>query len=168
MAFVGFNAQPDAPMVLLPNALDTICAQLTQLSQGQRVPIITVGQLRADQVDLLNKLRSSLNLEPVNGELVFLGRHIYQRRIVDDGYSIPEVRLMLEMALHPHSVVHITSRSSTIIQSATFRDDAYGNRVRDEVVFELSNRTPRVEILSVIPRGDKNKPKNKKPLDGGA
>jgi hypothetical protein len=146
-------------MPLSEGALDAVCAQLEAIARGERVHIITIGDLLPDQVALLNRLRESLGLPIVGSELVFLGRHIYRSRIAQDGYTVADVRAQLASALHETALVQITGRSSTIMQATSFREDGRGNQVRDEAVFELSSRTPRIEVYSVIPKGDKIRPR---------
>ncbi|WP_199189387.1 hypothetical protein [Trinickia dabaoshanensis] len=46
----------------------------------------------------------------------------------------------------------------TALESVTRREDRYGNVVRDRAVLELTQRKPRAELYSVIPKGDANKP----------
>jgi hypothetical protein len=149
-------------MVLLPNAIDQICIQLEQIAKGEKVSAFTIGHLLPHQVELLNTFRSSLGLSHVGSELVFVGRHIHKSRIIEDGYEIADVRAQLESALSISANVQV--RRGTILQSAVYRDDGYGNNVRDEAVLELSSKNPRVEVFSVIPRGDKSRPPKQKPL----
>lgn len=150
-------------MVLLPGAIDQICNRLELIANGENKPaLFTIGHLLPNQVELLNTYRSSLGLSHVGSELVFDGRHIHKSRVVEDGYAIADVRLQLEAALSINSVVQV--RRGTILQSASYRNDGWGNNVRDEAVLELHNRNPRVEVYSVIPKGDKNKPPKQKPL----
>lgn len=54
----------------------------------------------------------------------------------------------------PESVTHMTALRSTF-----GRDDGYGNEVFDEAIFELTARKPKAELYSIIPKGDRNKPK---------
>lgn len=61
----------------------------------------------------------------------------------------------------PESVTHMTALRSTF-----GRDDGYGNEVFDEAIFELTARKPKAELYSIIPKGDRNKPKNKGRLSG--
>jgi hypothetical protein len=46
----------------------------------------------------------------------------------------------------------------TALDSVARREDGYGNMVRDRAVLELTQRKPRAELYSVIPKGDTNKP----------
>jgi hypothetical protein len=154
-------------MVLLDGALDQICEQLERCKRGEKVSVITIGHLLPQQVEMLNAFRSGLKLSHVGSELVLLGRHIHKSRIESDGYSILDVRAQLQSALSLTSVIRITGRGSTLLQSAIFRDDGYGNSVRDEAILELSSRTPLIEVFSVIPKGDKNRPPKQKPLVEG-
>jgi hypothetical protein len=60
--------------------------------------------------------------------------------------------------------------SATSLQRIRVREDGYGNRVLDKAVFECTSRRPKLELLSVIPAGDKVKPidipKRTGPLSG--
>ena len=44
--------------------------------------------------------------------------------------------------------------SMTSLMASQPRDDGYGKQVRDHAVLELTARKPRVELFSVIPKGD--------------
>ena len=45
-------------------------------------------------------------------------------------------------------------RRMTMLRAPTLREDGYGNRVRDEGICELTRRKPRIELFSVIPKGE--------------
>ncbi len=47
----------------------------------------------------------------------------------------------------------------TAIKNTRLRQDGYGNEVQDEAIFELIARKPKAELYSVVPKGDKMKPK---------
>lgn len=53
------------------------------------------------------------------------------------------------------------SAKMTALERATHRADGYGNMVRDRAVLELTQRKPRAELYSVIPKGDTNKPRGR-------
>ena len=44
--------------------------------------------------------------------------------------------------------------SMTALRACRTREDGYGKHVCDHAVFELTARKPRVELFSVIPKGD--------------
>jgi hypothetical protein len=62
-------------------------------------------------------------------------------------------------ATHEKSGVYATTHMTTM-KSQTLRHDAYGNQVIDKVVFECTSKHPRPELFSVIPTGDKIKPRS--------
>ncbi|WP_256345048.1 hypothetical protein [Pseudomonas gingeri] len=47
----------------------------------------------------------------------------------------------------------------TAVKSTQLRQDGYGNEVMDEAIFELTARKPKAELYSIVPKGDKIKPK---------
>jgi hypothetical protein len=47
----------------------------------------------------------------------------------------------------------------TVLQNPRGRADRYGNVVKDLAVLECTAHHPRPELFSVMPKGDKNKPK---------
>jgi hypothetical protein len=63
----------------------------------------------------------------------------------------------IRSALDVDSMVRMTPKM-TVLQSQKPREDGFGNRVIDEVVFECTGRFPYPELYSVIPKGDKIKP----------
>ena len=92
-----------------------------------------------------------------------MGQHIYNSRIVGDGYTIEDVPDQIASAMAADAVVLDTS-PMTGLESPAPRTDRYGNQVRDRLVLECTARHPRPELFSVIPKGDRNKPKKKPPV----
>jgi hypothetical protein len=135
---------------------------LEALQSGKRVSLVVVGHLTEIQLSAINTKRDIHGYAPVTGELVFIGQHVYNNRIVKDGYSIDDVVEQIASALDSSAIALDTS-PMTSLENSKARDDAYGNSVRDRAVLECSVRHPRPEVFSVIPKGDRNKPK-KKPL----
>lgn len=133
---------------------------LRQLDAGNRVSRATVGKLTPTQLRVLNEKRSSLDFPLVNGEIFFIGSHLYKSRCQKDSYSVEDILAQLKGALRHNSIIQVRNAGrSTILQSTEYRKDAYGNEfVLDEVVFECTRENPMIEIFSVIPKGDKNKP----------
>jgi hypothetical protein len=91
-------------------------------------------------------------------EVVFLGGHIYESRVVRDGYTIDDVIVQIESGMDSGSVV-LKAPSMTAMENPSPRADRYGNTVRDRIVFECTARHPRPELYSVVPKGDALKPK---------
>ena len=90
-------------------------------------------------------------------EIVVIGKHIHDSRIVRDDYTVEDVLTQIASALAADSVV-VASRRMTALDAPKRRADGYGNWVRDRAILELTQRRPRAELFSVIPKGDANKP----------
>ncbi len=147
-------------MPLYPNALDLIRVNLELLKAGGRPKVISIGYLTETQHQAINVIRTReekpLLVEPV---VLFLGRHLYESRNAD-GYTIDDMMSMIESALSADSVAHAHHKMTGIMNHSA-RDDGYGNQVHDLGVFELYAKRPKAELLSVIPKGDNNKPKDR-------
>lgn len=76
---------------------------------------------------------------------------------VRPNYTTEDVIVQIVSALSADAVV-MANVKTTALESATRREDGYGNMVRDRAVLELTQRKPRAELYSVIPKGDTNKP----------
>ena len=145
-------------MPLYTNAKDLIRKNLEALQVGQRVPRVIVGRLTKMQIEAVNAQQAAEDLPLSIDEVVFVGRHIYQRRILEDGYVIDDVIDQIESALSEGSVV-IANDYMTAIKNPEARADRLGNLVHDEVILECSKYRPNPDIYSVMPKGDKIKPK---------
>lgn len=93
-------------------------------------------------------------------KVVFVGSHVYNSRILQDGYSFDDVIEQIFSAMHETAVFRESPKMSGLV-SCVERDDGYGNRVIDNGVLECSMRFPRPELYSVIPKGDQRKPPKK-------
>lgn len=60
--------------------------------------------------------------------------------------------LQAKSALDTASVVKASPKMTTM-QNPVERADGYGNQVRDLAVFELTQRKPRAELYSLVPKG---------------
>jgi hypothetical protein len=146
-------------MALYGNGTALIRKNLEDLHQGKRVSLVVIGILTQKQHEDINALKEKLNLPLLqNPEIVFIGSHLYKSRVTQDGYTLDDVMLQIESAMAVTSVVRDGS-PMTNMRSTIRRADGYGNLVYDQAVFELTTRKPRAELFSVIPKGDKNKPK---------
>jgi hypothetical protein len=149
-------------MPLYSNGLDLIKANLEAIERAERPSLVTIGTFTAAQLNAINQNLCSRGFQPTGEEIVFLGRHTYDRRIVDDGYSIEDVLDQIESALAPESIT-IQPSDVLAMQNPVGRHDRYGNSVRDRAVFRCTAKYLRAELYTVYPRGDHNKP-TKKPL----
>lgn len=149
-------------MPLYDNAIYLIEANLRELENGGKVRPVAVGCLTDAQLSIINQERASRSppMPEIIGEVLFMGRHAYNSRCIRDGYSIDDLIEQIKSAMAPSSVVR-ASPGMTTIESDSFRDDGYGNQVRDKIILECTSRHPKAEIFSVIPKGDQIKPKKK-------
>jgi hypothetical protein len=148
-------------MTLRAEAAALIRANLEQIEAGHKARLVVIGALTQEQLADINKHRAAQGLAPVNAEVVFIGKHIYQTRIAKDGYTIEDVIDQISNAMRPDSLVLDTSKM-TAMENPDLRADRYGNKVRDRAVFECTVRHPRPELFSVIPKGDLIKPQKRK------
>lgn len=149
-------------MPLFNNAIHLIKANLESIERGHRVSAVEVGVLTSQQLSVINQERASGErpLPEITGELIFIGSHIYDSRCRRDGYSIDDVISQISSAMDESGVV-CASPKMTTIESSSLRNDGYGNQVRDKIILECTGKHPKAEIYSVIPKGDKIKPKKK-------
>ena len=141
-------------MPLYPNIENEIRAHMSRIAEGERVKPIAVGRLTDDQHQAISRLRFSVGLPGLDDpEILLLGRHIHQSRIVKDHYRLDDVLCQIRSSLAETSVVHGSSKM-TVVKSTVPRADGYGSMVRDEAVLELLARKPKAELFSVIPKGD--------------
>jgi hypothetical protein len=146
-------------MPLNPAARQILQATFKLLSEGERPKVVTIGYLTDAQFSAINSKRMAQGLHELESkEIVFLGRHLYNSRIVKDGYTINDVCDQIESALSSDSMV-IATLKMTALRNEAERADRYGNAIKDEAVLELTQRRPKAELFSVIPKGDRNKPK---------
>ena len=147
-------------MPLNTNGEQLIRANLEQARQGNKPRPATVGRLTDKQLARLNEERAKRQRAPMDADVIFVGLHIYERRILFDGYSVDDVVLQIVSAMDADSIIRM-SQKMTALQSCKKRDDGYGNQVTDEAVLECTGKYPRPELYSVIPKGDDLKPGSK-------
>lgn len=144
-------------MPLVENAEKLIRKNLKKVRHGRKPALVEIGTLTEKQLSDLNEHRTRRNLQPMNNVLLFHGRHIYERRVENDAYTVPDVIEQIRSAMGDDSVICITPKM-TVLRSTHPRDDRYGNVVFDEIVLECTGRHPNSELYSVVPKGDKIKP----------
>ncbi len=145
-------------MPLYPGAPALIRANLEALQSGRRVRPAAVGFLTDLQLASINAGR--LPDRQIIAEVLFLGQHIYDARMIRDGYTVEDVVDQIESAMDAAAILR-NSPGMTTLQNPNPRPDRYGNTVRDTVVLECSARHPRAEIFTVVPKGDARRPKKK-------
>jgi hypothetical protein len=116
-----------------------------------------LGEFTEKQWDDINAARRGLRLHEIESrEIVFTGRHLYNSR-TKDGYTVDDIWLQIESALAAAAAVFVNPKM-TAVENPHGRPDGYGNTVHDRAVFECTQRKPRAELFSVIPKGDSRKP----------
>ena len=144
-------------MSLYPDAEAKIRANLQTCEAGGKPALIAIGEFTEQQLHDINAVRRGLGLHEIESrEIVFLGRHIYASR-AKDGYTIADIVTQVGAALSVTSVVFANPKM-TALESPQGRADGYGNTVHDRAIFECTQRKPRAELFSVIPKGDHQKP----------
>lgn len=114
-----------------------------------------------NQLEAINahRLPHNPNLQPVIDEVVFIGKHTYNSRILGDGYTVDDVVEQIGFAMDASAVFDGGLPMQTI-KNPRGRADRYGNTsIRDTAVFECTARRPNPELYSVIPKGDRIKPR---------
>jgi hypothetical protein len=150
----------DVGVPLYNDACERIRKQLERISVGERVPPIEIGYLTFQQHQHVRELRLRAELPDVEQPIVvYIGQHHFNSRSAQ-GYTIDDMLCQIRACTDPDAEVVLT-KGMTILRSAVPRKDGYGNFVRDEGVFELTRRKPRIELFSVIPRGDRISPLRK-------
>ena len=144
-------------MPLLANAKHLILKNLLKVHHGRRAWPVVIGCLTEVQLADLNAARQRRSFKPMVAQVVFVGNHIYDSRVRDDGYSFDDVIAQVLSAMHETAVFSESPKMSGLVSSIE-REDGYGYRVIDNAVLECSMRFPRPELYSVIPKGD-NPPK---------
>ena len=148
-------------MPLFENAVSLIRTNLESIQNGHRARPVVIGTLTDVQRDAINlhRLTNNSSLQPIVHEVVFVGSHIYQRRVISDGYTIADVIDQIVSAMAQDSAF-LGGIPMQTISSVHPRRDRYGNlSIRDQAVFECTSRRPSAELYSVIPKGDRNKPR---------
>jgi hypothetical protein len=134
-----------------------IRANLEVLASSKRPKRIEIGDLSDEQLSQINDFRRENGFPAIIARVVFIGRHLYQSRIVENGYTIDEVLEQIENAMKPCAVVRV-SELRTSLQNPERRIDKYGNSVSDRAVLECTAFHPHPELFSVTPIGDVRRP----------
>ena len=131
---------------------------------GERTKLLVIGELTDTQFSDINIHRGKEELPPLESkEVVYIGKHHHKSRSAD-GYLNDDLYIQIESSMHNDSAFTISRNKphSTIIKNPNKREDGYGNMVNDTAILELTQRKPRAELFSVIPKGDSIKPKSVK------
>jgi hypothetical protein len=147
-------------MPLYDNAEQLIRGNLSVIKRGKKPNAVVVGYLTDVQMAAINTYRRSRSWEPIERDIVFVGTHIYDSRVVKDGYSEDDLIAQIKSALSA-TCKYIPTQKMTVLQNPTPRESGYGCWVKDELTLECSTRHPRSELYSVVPRGDRNHKPNK-------
>jgi len=142
------------------NAEQLIRGNIAVIKRGKKPRAVVVGYLTDEQMGAINTYRRSRNWEPIERDIDFVGTHIYESRVVKDGYTEDDLIVQIKSALSA-TCRYVPTSKMTVLQNPASRESGYGCRVRDELTLECSTRLPRSELYSVVPRGDRNHKPNK-------
>jgi len=92
-------------MPLSEDAPALIRANFEQLQSGTRARLVTIGNLTAEQLTAINDNRRAHGHPAIVADVVFVGRHVYESRIVRDGYTIDDVIDQISSAMNAAAVV---------------------------------------------------------------
>lgn len=139
-------------MPLFADGLKKIRRNLMDIQAGKRVDIVRIGVFTEAQLRLINDRRNERGHLPLKAVIVFVGRHLHRSRCDEVGYCIEEVLLQISSAFGDDCDVECGR--GTVLVNRRERIDSLGNKIRDEAVFECTQKHPFAELWSVIPRGD--------------
>ncbi|SRR5260370_20024904 len=140
-------------MPLSDDGLQAIRTNLEQVQRGEKPRVVTIGSLTDVQLATINAHRATQQMRPIVAEVVFIGKHIFQSRIRENGYTIDDVLEQIASAMGSSAVV-LPPSNWTTMQNPQARTDRYGKQIRDLATFECSGKFPKPELYSVAPKGD--------------
>jgi len=144
-------------MPLYENAERLIRSNLSVVARGIRPRAVVIGELTDKQLADVNAQQRLRNLPEMNNHIVFVGLHMHGSRCIRDYYTIDQILDQIKSAISERSKL-IKTFNRTVIENPIKRDDGLGNWVNDKAVLECTAKFPSMELSSVIPRGDKNRP----------
>jgi hypothetical protein len=101
------------------------------------VRLVEVGVLTDIQLGAINRERHHRGYPALVAEVVFIGRHVYESRIVRDCYTIDDAIDQIASGMGAAAVV-LPAAAMTAMENPIARADRYGNLVLDRVIFECS------------------------------
>ena len=144
-------------MPLYKDAERFIRSNLTVVARGLRPRVVVIGELTAKQLADVNAQQKLRNLPEMSNEIVFVGLHMHGSRCVRDYYTIDQILEQINSAMSERSRL-IRTFNRTALENPIKRDDGLGNWVNDKAILECTAKFPKMELSSVIPRGDVNRP----------
>jgi hypothetical protein len=140
-------------MPLYPDAEKLIRRNIALIKRGVKPSAVLIGFLTNRQLLDIHTYRASRHWEPINDQIVFVGCHVYDSRVIKDGYSDDDLLGQIESAFSERCR-YISTPKMTVLQNPQQIESGYGCKVRVEMTLECSVRLPRSELFSVVPRGD--------------
>ena len=93
-------------MPLYENALEIIRQNLEQLQNGEHPKFQAIGKLTDEQLNTINQKQFEKGLPTVEcNEILYMGRHHYNSRVVQDGYTILDLLKQIESVLTESSII---------------------------------------------------------------
>jgi hypothetical protein len=81
-------------------------------------------------------------------EVVFIGRHVYESRVVRDGCTSEDVVDQIAGGMDAAAVV-LKTPTMTAMENPNLRTDRYGNSARDRVVIGVFGPIPKAGVFSL-------------------
>lgn len=140
-------------MPLYPSAERLIRGNFAIIKRGGKPRPVTIGYLTDAQLNAINANRLGRNFSAIDKEILFVGTHVYESRIIRDGYTEEDLLIQITSAMSEQCLFAPTIKMTALINLVK-RDSGYGCLVNDEATLECSSKFPKAELYSVIPRGD--------------
>jgi hypothetical protein len=144
-------------MPLYPDAERLIRSNLAVVARGKKPRAVVIGELTPRQIEDVNAQQRSRKLPEMDNKIVFVGLHLHDSRFKRDCYSVDQIVAQIASAMSEKSRL-IKTFNRTAIENPIKRDDGLGNMVNDKAILECTAKFPSMELSSVIPRGDINRP----------
>ena len=127
-------------MPLFDNARRKMRINLEEIQEGWHPKKILIGTLTQEQLAAINALKLRHELPLITEEITFVGRHIYENRVLQNSYTIEDVLDQIYSGMQPSSTI-VEEGWMVGLRNPTKRADRYGKQVNDTVIFKCSLKT---------------------------
>src|SRR5882672_3620247 len=101
-------------MPLVDGAENRIRKNLQYIRNGRRAHTVVIGRLTDAQLSEMNGERAERSFPPMKATVVFVGQHVYDSRILEDGYSVDDVIAQITCAMSETSVFHANPKMNSL------------------------------------------------------
>jgi hypothetical protein len=109
-------------MPLADNAEKLIRKNLQYIRNGRKAHPVVIGTLTEIQLAKMNEERAGRKFPPMKAAVVFVGKHIYDSRVLKDGYSVDDVVAQIISGMHESCEFHANPKMNSLV-SSTPRDE---------------------------------------------